>query len=90
MFFCFFFNKIIKSSAKYCLNKNENNDDNKYICTSCNKIMSTKNILNTHKQTCSLYKENVIEQKYEIQLNNLRDQLVQKDKQIQILQDKLL
>jgi hypothetical protein len=85
MFFCFFFNKIIKSSAKYCLNKNEN----KYICTSCNKIICTKNRLNTHKQTCSLYKENVIEQKYEIQLNNLRDQLVQKDKQIQYLQDKL-
>ena len=52
--------------------------------------MSTKNRLNTHKQTCSLYKENVIEQKYEIQLNNLRDQLLQKDKQIQYLQDKLV
>jgi hypothetical protein len=82
-----------KKTAKYCLNKNQNNDENsdsKHICTSCNKIMSTKHRLNTHKQTCSLYKENAIEQKYEKQLNDLRDQLSQKDKQIQLLNLKIL
>ena len=80
-----------KKTAKYCLNKKENseNNDNKYVCALCNKIMSTKHRLNTHKQTCSLYKENAIEQKYEKQLNDLHYQLAQKDKQIQILQDKL-
>lgn len=77
-----------KKTAKYCLDKRLHHQI-KYVCTSCDKTVSTKYRLNTHRETCIPYREKLIETKYEQQVSNLHQQISQKDKQIEQLHDKL-
>ncbi len=60
-----------KKTAKFCLNK-RGCQQAKYTCLSCDKILSTKYRLNTHKETCITYQKNIIEEKYEKQIQEYK------------------
>ena len=70
-----------QKTAKYCLNL-QNAGISEYECEGCLKKYTTKNNLDRHKQNCNIlyYKETII---------RLEKELESKNKQIEILQDKI-
>jgi hypothetical protein len=83
--------KLHQKNAKYCLKKR--GEVLVYKCEQCNKIMSTKHRLKTHKESCIQYREQILIEKYENIIKDVKqdllNQIIQKDLQIQDLQDKL-
>lgn len=91
--------KVHQKNAKYCL-KIQNKDNAMFMCSYCNKQLSTKNRLITHVQVCEKVKEkdyekniisikNSYEEKITILEFQMKDQQERYERQIKELQDKL-
>jgi hypothetical protein len=76
-----------QKTAKYCLSLRGKN--NKYKCKECNKILTTKHRLQTHKQSCIEYRIKIICKEYEDKLKDKDKLLFEYKKQISELQTKL-
>jgi len=82
-----------KKTARYCLKKQPDSEDNNYNCSACTKIFYRKHRLEKHQESCMLYHINLttktVEEKYKYMLDQ-KDILICKYEQtIQDLQNKL-
>ena len=76
-----------QKTAKYCLEKR--GKEKVYVCTHCNKKMTTNHRLSTHRDICIPYRENLIERKYDKVVSDLQQQVHDYRQQIKELQDRL-
>ena len=60
-----------KKSAKFCLQKQNNEADEKYDCSSCHRSFNRKHHLEVHQDKCIQYKLYQTEQKYKKNKNML-------------------
>ena len=82
-------------TAKYCL-KLQGVKTKKYVCDSCGKNVSTKHRLVTHYQSCSVYKQEQYKTEFKTEkqqllkkICELEDVIIEKNKHIEKLEDKL-
>lgn len=64
-------------TAKYCL-KIQNIEDKKFVCESCDKVLSTQHRLRTHMQICTQYNNKNITEVYEEKIETLKTQYEEK------------